>query len=65
MKVAGLTVKPKRKWAFMLVDKITGIPRSRHLSMGGAGKTWKAKNTDRNPLEVRKYSKMYWDEMAL
>ncbi len=51
----------KRVWQFMVAEKITGIPRSRHESREAAERQWAKRNCPRVPHEIKAYSQAYWD----
>ncbi len=51
----------KRVWQFMVAERITGIPRSRHESREAAERQWAKRNCPRVPHEIKAYSQAYWD----
>ena len=54
----------KKTYSHMLVCKISGIVASRHSSERAAIKALRAKDSARDPLELREYSEGYFAKMG-
>lgn len=54
----------KKTYSHMLVCKISGIVASRHSSERTAIKALRAKDSARDPLELREYSEGYFAKMC-